>query len=406
MEKHYLILAIVGVALLGLLLLFRFIKVQRLKLKELEALGLAKEKTQFIRDKENPNLKKQVVKRTLKIKKTKSKITFFEYNPAFGLADFEGLKDRLETIYNIKIDYISKEKPPFFLFWKQTKIVIHFNSLKPYLIDKVPKLKKGEIFAGFNSIKEPCILDTIEDCENTLLILGQKGSGKSVLARSIIYSFFEAYQKQEHELLIVDYKGGNDFYDLAEKYKATIINPSTIEGLKKIVGFFETNKREFEKFARELETQKISLKHFDLAKTKGLNQPRKYFFVMDEAKQYLANVKEPKVSKDPTDDEREELEKFKLKKRLSLLIDNFTDTQRVSGSVLLILSQDSRSGEYLFNFTNFKTMFISQQNKAQSIALTGSNIAEDKDLKKGKFIAIANGKIEKIQSPNFLELKK
>lgn len=403
MEKHSIVLAIAGGAFLGLLLLFYIIKSKSLKLKELEALGLAKEKISFVKDKENPNLKKQILKREIKIKKSSTRIVFYKYNPAFGLEDFEGIKDKLETIYNIKIDHISKRKS---FFWQQTKIIIHFNSLKTYTIDKVPKIKKGEFFAGFNSLKESCILDTVGDYENTVMILGQKGSGKSVLARTIIYSFFETFKQQEHKLIVCDYKGGSDFFDLAKKYDAEIINPSKTSGLKRIVEVLEENKKNFEIFTQQLEDQKISLKHFDEAQKKGLRQPQKFFFVFDEAKQYLANIKEIKLSKDPTDEEKEEFEKYKFKKRLSLLIDNFTDTQRVSGSILIILSQDSRSGEYAFSFTNFKTMFISQQNKAQSLALTGSSTAEDKDLKKGKFIAIANGKIEKIQTPNFLELKK
>lgn len=374
------------------------------KRNELESLGLASEKVIFIKDIANPALKRQVIKRELKVHKNKNSIVFYKYNSNYGLEDFNNIKDKLETIYNIKIDTITKEKP--FLFWNQAIIKIHFNSFKTYSIEELPKLKRGEMFAGFNVLNEPCILDTINDFENLIIILGGKGSGKSILLRTLIYSFLNSFTTQEHKFVLVDFKAGNDFHDLLEEFNGELINPTKISGLKRIVEILEINKRDFEQFSDVISQKKLGITHFDKSKEFGLSAPQKYFFVFDEAKQYLSETKEVKLSKEPSDDELEEFEKYKLKKRLASLVNNFSDTNRLSGSVMTISTQDSRSTSYSFAFHNFKTMFLGQQNQVQSQALTGTNIATDKDLRFGKFIAIANGTVQKIQTPLFIELKK
>lgn len=398
--------AIVWISLTGCALVliasYAFYKKIKKRIKDLEALGLAKEKVLYIKNQADGSLNKKVIKRILKLSIKAKTITFTTYNPSFGLQDFENLKDKFETIYNIKIDGFSSEKA--FWFWQQKKIIIHYNSFITYSIKEIPQISKDEMFCGVNSKNEPCTLDTVGDYENTVIILGPKNSGKSILTRTILYSFFKDF-RNNHKFILVDFKLGNDYFDLLKNFNGELINPSTIKGLNRIIEILEENKKSFEAFLNKIADKKIQLKHFNLAHLHGLKQPQKYFFVFDECKQYLADLKEIKVSKESSEIEIEEYEKYLLKKKLAVLIDNFTDTQRLSGSVMILASQDSRSTAYSFNFTNFKTMFLGQQNKAQSMALTGSSIAEDKDLKQGKFIAIANGKIEKIQTPLFLKIE-
>jgi hypothetical protein len=76
-----------------------------------------------------------------------------------------------------------------------------------------------------------------------------------------------------------------------------------------------------------------------------------------------------------------------------------TELYRVSGTVIIGSTQDSRSTTYQFDFTNFKELLISKQNQTQSVALTGcSKMATDKTLTNGQFIYISES-IKKIKMP-------
>lgn len=369
--------------------------------KELRELGFFQESKKTFSDPKGV-IREKTVKAKIKVYWKGNKLIFSKYNLSFSKKDFEARKENLEHLFSKKIEEISTEKP--FLFWQQKRIILHTEAFKDVLpFSECPKLKVGQIWLGKDGLSRDVVIDTIKDFQSTLLIVSHKGSGKSVLIRTIVKSFFKSLKEtgrlEEYQLIFIDAKM-TDFLDLIEEYQAKTFNPVFSEELKECVDFLSENKTRVDEYRRYLQTEKISLRHWDEAKGLDISEPpKKLLIVIDEAKQFLAVRESLKITKDSSEDEKALKERYDLEKKLAFLINNIAEIQRPTGNILLISSQDSRATTYAFDFTNFKTMILGQQNQAQSHALTGSNIAEDKTLRNGKFIFVGDGEVKKIQAP-------
>lgn len=181
------------------------------------------------------------------------------------------------------------------------------------------------------------------------------------------------------------------------KYGCPIYNCSVIEELESGVKYLEKRVNECLEFGKKLSNEGIHVESW--LHLEREDKPKPFFVIFDEIHQYLAKRQLKPPTKDSSEEEKQEYKIFLLQKKLAYLINHIASVHRYMGNFILLASQDSRMGSYMVDIgTNFKSMIISQQNDAQSKNLTGSRIATDKSLRKGRFLFIYDT-IEKIQAP-------
>jgi hypothetical protein len=391
----------------------KFVLASRYHHKELRALGVFREQTKTFVDPKTGAVRDRVVKATLKVRWQKNRLIFFRYNLAFSQAEFERLKPNLEHIFRKKIEAISSEKS--FLPWSQPKIILHTEAFKEVvLIEEKPKnLKAGEYWLGLTSLAEDLVIDTVEKFQFSLGILSQAGGGKGNALYTAVSTLCETWIEKTGELpfrlLFLDSKG-TDYLSLIKKYQkweARTLNPIFIDELKIAVELLSAYKKEVDEYRRFLAQKEISVAHWYEIKTKHPELPpipKPYLLVLDETAQYLSPRPTIKLSKDSSDEEKELYERYQLEAKLASLLNSILQLFRSSGVVVLLANQASREGDLTIDRTNIRTVLVGQQNAVMSRLLTGSDIATDSTLVRGKFIFAGDGRVVKVQVPWVLGL--
>jgi hypothetical protein len=340
-------------------------------------------------------LQKILVSEFIQVEKQDNYYAFKKYNKKFCVDDFERLRPNLEHIFNIEISLINSLHQKY----GQPEVRVYFNAYPEVLeMDSMPNLSPWQIWFGLNGLKENIIIDTKNDFKNCWLILSPKGGGKSILIRGIIHSFFKKFPTKIHDLIIIDGKG-TDFIDFKKKHGAKIYDPTDLNQFRSIVNLLENYIKELDQFRLLLQEKEIQVNHWnDLDGI--IETPTPLFIVFDEFSDYCSKPSNPiKETKEMTLDQREQLERQKLIIKISGQLNKLAKLYRPTGTILIGSSQDSRSTQYLLDFTNFKDMILSRQNQTQSTALCGdSKIATSGDLRDGRFIYVSE-KVEKFQAP-------
>lgn len=377
---------------------------QKYRLKALRALGFYQETRRQFADPKTGVIKERVVKSKIKVRWSRNRLEFSKYNIAFSLADFERLRPNLELLFGRKFEAISSERRwiPFL----QPKIVLFAESFVSTLtVNECPPLEPGQAWLGKTGLGEHLILDIINKFQFSLGIFSQAGGGKGNAIASFIVSFFEAWLKKfgkhPYEFIVLDAKG-TDYLSLLKKYEGQTYNPIFVDELKEAVQRLELYTSEVNEYRRYLAQCGVSVAHwFEIAEhyPELKTIPRPIVLVVDEASQFLAPRPSIKITKDSTDDERLLKERYDLEARLAFLIDSILQLFRSSGAVVLISTQASREGDLTIDRTNIRTLLLGQQNATQSRLLTGSDVATDSTLVRGKFIFVGDGVVKKIQVP-------
>jgi hypothetical protein len=359
-------------------------------LKELKALGLYQDETKDVMN-EKTGLKERRVSSKIKVYWKGNKLTFSKYNRAYGIKNFENLKQNLETLFGKKIELITHEKQ----WWSsQPKIIIHTEAFpEKLLLSQRPKLNVGQLFLGVDALNRPVILETIKDFTNTVICLAPKGSGKSVLINGMITSFFETLEEHgeqdKYQLIIADNKG-TDFIDVAYRFKGSYYQPFNLKDLRELVGRLRQHKEEIEGTLEFLRANKISPRHWDELRTERTKfyLPPKLYLVIDEGKNIFGSGKQaPKLSKEPTADELARREKYELTQEFGHLVNFFAESCRSTGVIIIFASQSPNKSDYDYpDFLNFPVMILGQCNAQQSIQLIGDTSLNDNTLTRGKFV--------------------
>lgn len=397
---------------IGATLFYFFYQVYRSRkyhLKELKALGLYQDNTRETMN-ERTGLKEQRVSSKIRVYWQSNKLIFSKYNRAFGVKNFEALKPNLETLFGKKIELITFEKN-----WLSTqpKIILHTEAFpEKFLMSQIPELTVGQIFIGITALKDFIILEAIKHFENSLLIIGPKGSGKSVLINSIIRSFFQTLKKQnrlgEYQLIIADNKG-TDFIAVADEFNGSYYQPFNLNDLRELVGRLRQHKVEIETTLEFLKKNKISPRHWDELRTEDtmFYIPPKLVLVLDELKGYFGSGKSaPKLSKEPTQDELIRKEKWDLIQEFGGLVNFFAEQCRSTGIILICATQSPNKSDYDYpDFINFPILIASQTNSQQSIQLIGDTSLNDNSLTRGKFVIRSETGTTRFLSPLSINIK-
>jgi hypothetical protein len=166
-------------------------------------------------------------------------------------------------------------------------------------------------------------------------------------------------------------------------------------------------KKEVDEYRRFLAQKEISVAHWYEIKTKHPEiptPPKPYLLVLDETAQYLSPRPSIKLTKDSSDEEKELAERYQLEAKLASLLNSILQLFRSSGVVVLLANQASREGDLTIDRTNIRTVLVGQQNAVMSRLLTGSDVATDSTLVRGKFIFAGDGRVVKVQVPWVLGL--
>lgn len=374
--------------------------------KELKALGFFREQTKTFVDPKTGVVRERIVKSTLKVRWKKNQLIFSRYNLAFSQAEFESKKTNLEHIFRKKIEAISSEKS--FLPWFQPKIIIHTEAFKEVvLLEEAPKtLKPGQYWLGKTALGDDLIIDTVEKFQFSLGIFSQAGGGKGNALASAVSTLCDTWIEKTGDLpfrlLFLDSKG-TDYLSLIKKYEkweAKTLNPIFLDELKIAVEVLQTYKKEVDEYRRLLAQQGVSVAHwFELKSThRNLpNPPKPYLLVLDETAQYLSPRPSVKLNKDSSDEEKELFERYQLEAKLASLLNSILQLFRSSGVVVLLANQASRETDLTIDRTNIRTVLVGQQNAVMSRLLTGSDIATDSNLVRGKFVFAGDGRVVKVQ---------
>ncbi len=409
--KHWealaIVISVVGATLLNFII--TIYKTRKYHLKDLKALGLYRDETKEVQN-EKTGLKERRVSSKIKVYWKANKLIFSKYNRAFSLSDFERLKPNLEILFGKKIELITFEKQ---LWSSQPRAVLIVEALpKKFLLSQRPKLKVGQIFLGIDTLSRFVILEAIKDFENTVMILGGKGSGKSSLLIGIISSFFETLEennrRNEYELIVADNKG-TDFIGVVDRFKGSAYQPFNIDDLRELVGKLKQHKAEIEATLAWLKSNKVSPRHWDEIRNGRIpiNVPPKLFLVADETRSYFSSGKQPpKLSKDPTEDELLKKEKFDLTREFGDLLNFFSEQCRSTGCILVIAGTSLNKSDYEYpSFSNFPILVLGQGNQQQSIQLIGDSSLNDNTLTRGKFIIRDEIGTRRFLAPLSIEIK-
>jgi len=210
-------------------------------------------------------------------------------------------------------------------------------------------------------------------------------------------------------LLFLDSKG-TDYLSLIKKYEkweARTLNPIFIDELKIAVEVLGNYKKEVDEYRRFLAQQEISVAHWFDIKEKHPQLPppvKPYLLVLDETAQYLSPRQTIKLTKESSEEEQELSERYRLEAKLASLLNSILQLFRSSGVVVLLANQASREGDLTIDRTNIRTVLVGQQNAVMSRLLTGSDIATDSTLVRGKFVFAGDGQVVKVQVPWVLGL--
>jgi hypothetical protein len=378
-------------------------------LKELKALGLYQDETKEVMN-DKTGLKERRISSKLKVYWRGNKLIFSKYNRAFGIKNFENLKPNFETLFGKKIELITYEKQ----WWSsQPKIIIHTEAFpEKFLLSQIPLLAVGQLFIGIDALMKYIILEVIKNFENTLLIIGPKGSGKSVLINSITRSFFQTLLRHnrlnEYQLIIADNKG-TDFIEVVDEFKGSYYQPFNLDDLRELVGRLRQHKEEIEATLQFLKSNRISPRHWDELRTADTKfyVPPKLFLVLDEMKAYFGSGKQaPKLSKEPTTEELVRREKYDLTQEFGHLVNFFAEQCRSTGIVLICASQSPNKSDYDYpDFINFPILIASQTNAQQSIQLIGDTSLNDNTLTRGKFVIRDEVGVRRFLAPLSIKIK-
>ena len=381
--------------------------------KELKALGFFREQTKTFVDPKTGVVRERIVKASLRVRWQKNKLIFSRYNLSFSQVDFERLKPNLEHIFRKKVEAISSEKS--FLPFLQSKIILHTEAFKDLLlIDEAPKnLKAGEYWLAKTSLGSDLVLDVVEKFQFSVGIFSPAGGGKGNAIYTAVSTLCDTWIEKTGELpykiVFLDPKG-TDYLSLLkkyEKYEARTLNPIFLDELKIAVEVLQAYKKEVDEYRRLLANNGISVAHWFEIKTKHPElppAPKPYLIVLDETGQYLSPRPTIKLTKESSDEERELHERYQLESKLASLINSILQLFRSSGVVVLLANQASREGDLTIDRTNIRTVLVGQQNAVMSRLLTGSDIATDSTLVRGKFVFAGDGQVVKVQVPWVLGL--
>lgn len=391
----------------------RLITSNRYHYKELKALGLFRETTKTFIDPKTGAVRERAVKSTIRVRWKQNKLIFSRYNLSFSSVDFERLKPNLEHIFRKKIEAITSEKSWF--PFVQARIVIHTEAFKDVvLLNEAPtNLKAGEYWLGKTALGEDLFLDTVEKFQFSLGIFSQAGGGKGNALYTAVSTLCDTWIERTGELpfriIFLDSKG-TDYLSLIKKYEkwgARTLNPIFIDELREAIELLQAYKKEVDEYRRFLSQSGVSVAHWFEIKAKHPELPppvKPYLIVADETAQYLSPRPTIKLTKDSGDEERELHERYQLEAKLSSLLNSILQLFRSSGAVVFLANQASRETDLTIDRTNMRTLLIGQQNAVMSRLLTGSDIATDSTLVRGRFVFAGDGKVVKVQVPWVLGL--
>lgn len=402
---------------LGTIALFviarKIILASRYHYKELKALGLFRETTKTFFDSKTGVMRDRVIRSNIKVRWQKNRLIFYRYNLSFSVGQFENLKSNLEHIFRKKIEAISSEKN--WIPFSQPKIILHTEAFKEVLLlDEMPKnLEPGQYWLAKTALGEDLVLDAIQKFQFSLGIYGQAANGKGNAIFAAVSTLCDTWIQKTGELpyrlIFLDAKG-TDYLPLIKKYEecgAKTLNPIFLNELRAAVELLQIYKKEVDEYRRFLSLNEVSVAHWFELKDKYPDlppPPKPYLVIADETAQYLSPRPSLKISKDSTEEEKELFERYQLEAKLAALLNSILQLFRSSGAVLFIANQASRESDLTIDRTNIRTLLIGQQNATMSRLLTGSDIATDSTLVRGKFIFVGDGKVAKVQVPWILGL--
>lgn len=390
-----------------------FILSRRYHYKELKALGLFRETTKTFTDSISGVVKERIVQSSVKVRWQKNKLVFYRYNLAFSVNQFEALRPNLEHIFQKKIEAISSEKS--WLPFCQPHIILHTEAFKDVLLlDEAPKdLKPGQYWPGISSLGKNIVLDAVEKFQFSFGVYGQAANGKGNAIYSMVHTLSETWIEKTGELpykpIFLDAKG-TDYIPMIKRYEkwgARTFNPIFLDELREVVELLQVYKREVDDYRRFLSQKEISVAHWFEIKEKYPElplPPKPYLIIADETAQYLSPRSAVKITKDSSDEERELFERYQLEAKLAALLNSILQLFRSSGVVVFLANQASRETDLTIDRTNIRTLLIGQQNATMSRLLTGSDIATDSTLVRGRFVFVGDGIVVKIQVPWILGL--
>ena len=169
----------------------------------------------------------------------------------------------------------------------------------------------------------------------------------------------------------------------------------------------QSYKKEVDNYRRLLAQNGVSVAHWFEIKTKHPELPppiKPYLLVLDETAQWLSPRPTIKLTKDSSEEEKELQERYQLEAKIASLLNSILQLFRSSGVVVFLANQASRETDLTIDRTNIRTLLIGQQNAVMSRLLTGSDIATDSTLVRGRFVFSGDGKVVKVQVPWVLGL--
>lgn len=357
---------LIPIVLYFIILIIKIINKYKFKIHRLESLGFWENQTV------DGIIKKIPPKGYIDNKK--ARIVFTRYNPQI-ISKIENLEfiSSLGAIYSKK--FINGEIKHKKFFSSQSELVFYYENLPDNLTysDKPSEAIYPNLWFGRNTKNQDLILN----CENAhgILVLSRAGGGKGVLARTLINQF------PNHNKIVIDDKG-TDFLDILSQEE--YFNPTDIEEFRQAVEKIENYINECEIFKMELKKNGTQISHWNQLE----NRPMPYLILLDEMAQYM------KLQKNGNK-EREE-----LKLRLINGIEKILQLYRVSGTVVIGMSQSSNQMDYDLSFNNFAIRVYSKQNAQQSVNLVGSTLLNEQSLFSGIFY-LTSPKIEtKFKAPD------
>ena len=280
-------------------------------------------------------------------------------------------------------------------------------------MEDCPKdLALGEMWLGLDVTLKAITLDTIGKFQFVLGIFSQTGGGKGNLISGAVKSLLGTWIKKTgshpYNFLILDAKG-TDYFRILEEFNGKTLNPIHFDELTEAVETLKAYVDEVNNYRRYLSENRVSVSHWFQIKDRFPQLkpiPRPLLLLCDETTQYLQPRPSIKITKESTEAQKQLKAKYDLEEELAFLVNTILQLFRSSGVVVIVATQASREGDLNLDRTNIKNLCIGQQNSVMSRALTGSDIAEDSTLVRGRFIFSGDGQVARIQSPWVLDVPK
>ena len=345
------------------------------------------------------------------IKKSNGVFEILDCADDITLSRLESEKEVLERHLHIKISLIQEEKRGFGYWKKSVFIIFGERKIKNYKYqpNQLP-LNRGELFLGWDISLSKNVIENTETGAFSLKIAGSSGSGKTFLAFICLDSMVRACKANQEgiEVIIADPK--TSFQWAKRKYGATIVNPTTPDGSKKLYGLLKEKYEEIINISEALKAHDIHVEHIkdlthEQCELAGIIKPRKTVYIFEEFERYWSSEKVSKPTKDASELAKEQYEHYLNNDSAGILANHLLGIGRAYNVVLIFSTQSGLISHISYPAeSNIQLFAFSKVSPEVSTRVFGnSRIATSSNCKTGEFILKSdkNG-IRKIQIPKFI----